>query len=100
MIKLVEIDEEMKNKILNGTIRVLKDWVEEKTFTEPRKRWFRTGKGTVDGKVHCLISVIVGKDEEETSQILDDLIKIEEKYTADQKDIKTEEDYAEKRYLF
>lgn len=94
------IDETMKNKILEGTIRVLKDWTGEQTFVEPRKRWFRTGKATVDGKVHCLFCIIVGKDEEETSNILEDLIKIESKYTSGQKDVKTEEDFTKRVYRF
>jgi len=94
------IDESTKNDILESMIRVLGDWTKEQMFVEPRERWFRTGKATINKKTHVILSIMVGKDEQETWQILDDLIKIEDKYTAGQKDINLEEDFRKKVYQF
>jgi hypothetical protein len=91
------IDDKIKNEILAKLPKVLKDWSEENLFSEPRPSWFRLAKFEHDG-VHYLVSIIVGRDEGETSKMRDELMEWHKKYTKDQKDVRREESYGKKKY--
>jgi len=91
------IDEETKNKILAKLPKVLQDWSREEVFAEPRPRWFRLQKGEYNG-VHHLICFIVGKNEEETWKMINELTEWHKKYTTDQNDVSRIEDYTERKY--
>lgn len=91
------IDEKTKKEILAKLPKVLEDWSEETIFYEPRPRWFRIAKLEHDG-VHYLVSIIVGKDKEETWKMADELKEWHKKYTTGQNDVRREEDYSKKKY--
>ncbi len=86
------IDEDIKNQILTRLPKFLKKMKKKKLFAEPRPRWFRLAKLEHDG-VHYAVSILVGKDEKETWQMIDELMEWHKKYVADQKDVLRMEDY-------
>ena len=93
------IDDKIKNAILAALPKVFEDWSKENLFTEPKKQWFRMQKGRHDPEnVHYLVALIVGKDEQETWQMANDLMEWHKKYTTDQDEVSRTEDYTEKKY--
>jgi hypothetical protein len=93
------IDDKIKNAILANLPKVFKDWSKQNRFSEPKPRWFKMEKLRHDPeKVHYLVALIIGKDEQETMQMIEELMEWHKKYTADQKDVSITEDYTEKKY--
>lgn len=93
------IDEKIKNEMLDGMKKLADKWKQEPAFTEPRPRWFRIGKVKMAmGKeeVYYAVAILVGKDEKELMQMLDELTEWHKKYVVDQKDVSREEDYTQK----
>jgi hypothetical protein len=90
------IDEEAKNKVLIGVQKYAKKLKAEPIFTESRPRWFQLAK--IDykkegQKIPYVVAVMVGKDERETMQILDEMVELFRKHTSNQKDCFRIEDY-------
>ena len=93
------IDDKIKNAILAKLPKVFEDLTKQNLFSKPKQRWFRLLKLRHDPeKVHCLVALIVGKDENETWQMANELVEWHKKYTADQDEVDRTEDYTEKKY--
>ena len=91
------IDEEMKNQFLEG----VKRWAElQKTIPqleEPKSHFFQVGRVEMNyegKKTPYVVAVMVGKTEDETEQILDEIVAICEKYKKGDKDYSRRDDYS------
>ena len=93
------IDDKIKNAIFANLPKVLEHWSKEKRFTNPKPRWFMMTKLRHNPEnVHYILALIVGKDEKETMQRMNELAEWHKKYTADQNDVSITEDFTERTF--